>query len=161
MLALVSIVMALVVSAFGANQVAPGFQITFYGYPDNDPPGADTAHNCGGRNYIAAGIGTYASPLTMAMAPGIFSTCEIVYSPYLKKYLRLEDDCASCSGNWIDVWVGSFTTNAGAPLLACEDTLTMSTGFYHNLVRSPTADLEVVCKYILPIRSRHALTYVS
>lgn len=31
------------------------FEVTFYGYPDNDPPGPGTAHNCGGRNYIAGG----------------------------------------------------------------------------------------------------------
>ena len=30
-------------------------EVTFYGYPDNSPPGAATAHNCGGRNYIAGG----------------------------------------------------------------------------------------------------------
>lgn len=29
--------------------------ITFYGYPDNDPPGPATAYNCGGRNNIAGG----------------------------------------------------------------------------------------------------------
>jgi hypothetical protein len=31
------------------------FEVTFYGYPDNSPPGPGTAHNCGGRNYIAGG----------------------------------------------------------------------------------------------------------
>lgn len=29
--------------------------ITFYGFPDNDPPGASTAYNCGDRNNIAGG----------------------------------------------------------------------------------------------------------
>ena len=29
--------------------------ITFYGYPDNNPPGAATAYNCGGRNSKAGG----------------------------------------------------------------------------------------------------------
>lgn len=33
-----------------------GVTITFYGYPDNDPPGPATAYNCGGRNYKAGGI---------------------------------------------------------------------------------------------------------
>jgi hypothetical protein len=32
------------------------FEVTFYGYPDNSPPGPGTAHNCGGRNYIAGGM---------------------------------------------------------------------------------------------------------
>ena len=31
------------------------FEVTFYGYPDNSPPGPGTAHNCGGRNYVAGG----------------------------------------------------------------------------------------------------------
>jgi hypothetical protein len=31
------------------------FEVTFYGYPDNSPPGPGTAHDCGGRNYIAGG----------------------------------------------------------------------------------------------------------
>ena len=29
--------------------------ITFYGYPDNSPPGPGTAYNCEDRNYIAGG----------------------------------------------------------------------------------------------------------
>jgi hypothetical protein len=34
----------------------PGnFIVTFYGYPDNDPPGPATAYNCGGRNFVAGG----------------------------------------------------------------------------------------------------------
>lgn len=43
------------------------------------------------------GIGTYANPLTFASAPGEFTSCEIIYFPYLKKYLRFEDSCAQCS----------------------------------------------------------------
>jgi hypothetical protein len=34
----------------------PGnYIVTFYGYPDNSPPGPATAHNCGGRNFKAGG----------------------------------------------------------------------------------------------------------
>ncbi|KAL8949556.1 MAG: hypothetical protein Q9222_004348 [Ikaeria aurantiellina] len=74
-----------------------GVTHTFYGYPDNDPPGPATAYNCGGRNNIAGGTGTYTDPLTFASAPGEFSTCEVIYVPYLKKYARFEDSCAQCS----------------------------------------------------------------
>ncbi|KAL8809668.1 MAG: hypothetical protein Q9223_003367 [Gallowayella weberi] len=100
---------------------------TFYGYPDNDPPGPATAYNCGGRNNVAggkqsftsrylylralylpfikaqretdvvAGSGTYSNPLTFASAPGEFNSCEVIYVPYLKKYARFEDYCAQCS----------------------------------------------------------------
>jgi len=31
-----------------------GVEITFYGYPDNSPPGASIAYDCG-RGYIAGG----------------------------------------------------------------------------------------------------------
>lgn len=45
----------------------------------------------------ALGVGTYSNPLTFASASGEFSSCEIIYLPYLKKYLRYEDYCAQCS----------------------------------------------------------------
>lgn len=72
--------------------------VTFYGSPDNDPPGSDdTAYPCGNRNNHAGGVGSYAEPLTFATAPGEYNQCEVVYAPYLKKYLRMEDSCATCS----------------------------------------------------------------
>lgn len=43
------------------------------------------------------GTGTYSDPLTFASAPGEFTTCEVIYVPYLKKYARFEDYCAQCS----------------------------------------------------------------
>ena len=58
-----------------------GVKHTFYGYPDNDPPESATAYNCGGRNFVAGGTGTYADPLTMASAQGEFNECEIVGFP--------------------------------------------------------------------------------
>ena len=62
--------------------------LTFYGYPDNNPPSADTAYSCGGRNNIAGGTGTYVDPVTFASAEGEFNECETVYIPYLEKYAR-------------------------------------------------------------------------
>lgn len=76
--------------------VVSGVEITYYGAPDNDPPGDATAYSCGGRNYHAGGTGTYADPLTFATAPGEYDECEIVYFPYMKKYLRMEDYCEAC-----------------------------------------------------------------
>ena len=46
---------------------------TFFGYLNNSPPGAAVAYNCGGRNYVAGGTGTYSDPLTFASAPGEFN----------------------------------------------------------------------------------------
>ena len=73
---------------FAACSCKASVELTFYGYPDNDQPSAQTAYNCGGRNYIAGGTGKYDDPLTMASAAGEFSQCEIVYVPYLEKYVR-------------------------------------------------------------------------
>ena len=62
--------------------------LTFYGYPGNNPPSADTAYNCGGRNNTAGGTGTYSDPVTFGSAEGEFNECQIVYIPCLEKYAR-------------------------------------------------------------------------
>jgi len=62
--------------------------LSFYGYPDNSPPSGDTAYNCGDRNHVAGGTGTYTDPVTFASAEGEFSECEVVYIPYIEKYAR-------------------------------------------------------------------------
>ena len=137
--------------SFACSEV-PNVQVTFYGYPDNSPPGPDTAYDCGGRNNIAGGryfgiyelysqssnycsvpslasesfclsfrlfhllfplypfvskscprltpsigTGTYDDPLTFASDPNEYDQCEIIYLPYLQKYLRMEDECTQCS----------------------------------------------------------------
>lgn len=71
--------------------------ITFYGYPDNDPPSDQTAWSCSSRGAHAGGTGSYDDPLTFATAPGEYDECEIIYLPYLQKYLRFDDTCAQCS----------------------------------------------------------------
>jgi 3D (Asp-Asp-Asp) domain-containing protein len=98
-------------------------ELTFYGYPDNDPPGAGialpTIHS------KAGGTGTYADPVTFASAPGEFKAGAILYVPFLKKYVIMEDTCAQCTSDWsagkrhIDVWMNSDATN-GAKLLSCQ-----------------------------------------
>jgi hypothetical protein len=103
MLALITTLLASVVASGLACETSSGFTMTFYGWPDNSPPSNKVAYNCGGRNNVASGTGTYADPLTMAAVEGRFAACELVYSPYLKKYLRLEDTCANCDGDWVDV----------------------------------------------------------
>lgn len=64
-----------------ACAVVTDVKITFYGAPDNDPPGPATAYDCGGRNYIAGGTGTYEEPLTFATAPGEYDQCKCTPSP--------------------------------------------------------------------------------
>lgn len=129
-----------------ACSTVSGVTHTFYGYPDNSPPGAGTAYNCGGRNNIAGGSGTYSDPLTFASAPGEFSTCEIIYVPYLKKYARFEDSCDQCTTDWksgkyhIDLWTGSSTVNGGSSQINCENALTPNA---QSIVRQPPNSLTV------------------
>jgi hypothetical protein len=126
---------------------------TFYGYPDNDPPGPATAYDCG-RGYKAGGTGTYADPLTFASAPGEFNQCEIIYDPYTRKYLRFEDFCAQCDSDWkaspkiahIDLWTGSATVNGGQDQINCENNLTPNSQI---IVRQPSKNLPVDCEYLL------------
>jgi hypothetical protein len=137
-------------ASFAASALAcaplKSFKMTFYGYPDNSPPGPQVQFSCGGRGGKAGGVGTYAEPLTMASELGRFAQCEIVYSPYLQKYLRNEDSCASCTGDWVDVWLGSTTSNGGSPLLSCQNTLTGNDKADRTIIQAPPADLPVSCK---------------
>ena len=71
-------------------------KVTFFGFPDNDPAGPATAYDCSNRNNIAGGTGTYSDPLTFASDSSEYTPCELVYSSYLKKYLRMEDSCDEC-----------------------------------------------------------------
>ncbi|GAB1206825.1 hypothetical protein APSETT445_005527 [Aspergillus pseudonomiae] len=111
------------------NAAALDVAHTFYGFPDNDPPGCAIAYDCG-RGLTAGGVGTFNDPLTFASAPGEFQICEIIYDPYLRKYLRMEDSCDSCNRNWankvwhIDIWTGSSTVNGGNDQLDCENKYT-------------------------------------
>ena len=148
MLALFIIALAALVVSSNATptntcSLLPQQQITFYGWPDNDPAGDDIAYVCPGRTGSATGTGTYADPLTLAFWVGDFNECELVYSPYLKKYLIAEDDCATCDGgNWVDIWTGTLT-DSEAPLVTCEDDLTRNSGYVHTLVRDPPSNLPV------------------
>ena len=126
----------------------PEQRITFYGWPDNDPAGNEVAYDCGGRNGEAGGTGTFADPLTVAVVAGSFAPCTILYSPYLKKFLRVEDICAICNTtSWVDVWVGGDDDDNDDEVLACENSLTGHDDFMHTLVRIPPGTLPVDGKY--------------
>ncbi|KAF2663122.1 hypothetical protein BT63DRAFT_466111 [Microthyrium microscopicum] len=116
-------------------------KVTFYGYPDNDPPGPAIScpGGCGPHGERAGGDGSFGNPLTMAAADGVFSPGEVVYLPYLQKYLRYEDFCASCSGAWVDVWTGSPDSNGGEAQIQCENRLTP--GGNVPLIRNPLSNL--------------------
>lgn len=101
--------------------------VTFYGWPDNDPAGNGIAYP--GLHQGASGTGTYADPITFATDPKEWKPGTILYLPYLKRYVIMEDSCAECITDWktmkyhIDIWLesnGSFDSQ----VLACENTLT-------------------------------------
>ena len=131
----------------GKCHVVSKVSYTFYGYPDNDPPGADISEDCG-RGMAAGGIGTHENPLTFATAPGEFDRCEIVYSPYLQKYLINEDYCEQCNRDWtshiwhVDVWLGGNSTTYDKEQLKCENSLT-SEEESQVVIKNPSKNLPV------------------
>jgi len=101
--------------------------VTFYGGPDNDPPGSDDIAYPNGRHATAGGTGTATDPITLATDPRELPPGTLVYEAQLKKYFVMEDDCEECIADWgnshrphIDLW----TASAGPGLPACEEALT-------------------------------------
>lgn len=101
--------------------------VTYYGYPDNSPPG--TAIQYPDIHSGAGGTGTYADPLTFATSPKEYAPGTILYVPYISKYVVMEDSCAECISDWsngkshIDIWMVS-NANFKQQVLACEDKYT-------------------------------------
>jgi len=146
-------IFTLIATAFAQNpspsqgqcQPVDNVKQTYFGFPDNSPPGAGIAYTQCGRQ-LAGGTGTYDDPLTLATADGELDVCEVVYSYYLQKYLRHEDDCEACSNDWtqgiwhVDVWVGSSDQDGGQDQINCEDSLTVGN---QAIIRNPPSNLPV------------------
>jgi hypothetical protein len=112
--------------------------MTFYGWPDNSPPGNAIAYPKNGGSptvhNAAGGTGTYDDPITFATDQAEFPVGTRLFAPVLEKYLVMEDDCAECDTDWsssqkwhIDVWMNSNGTDQSSAVLACEDQWTQST----------------------------------
>jgi 3D (Asp-Asp-Asp) domain-containing protein len=111
-------------SCSGKEEMDTRVLVTFYGFVDNDPPGKAIAYQ---HRYFpdavhdeAGGVGSYEDPITVAAKEGRWPIGTRMYVPYLKKYLVLEDTCANCREEHIDVWMesdGAFPDE----LLACEE----------------------------------------
>ena len=109
-------------------------KLTFYGWPDNDPPNsAKIASPILHRE--AGGAGTYDDPTTVAVK-GPWAPGTRMYLPYLSRYLIVEDLCASCTNDWIDVWAGG-VSKPKSSVLPCQDAL------YHRGPRDPSGRVEV------------------
>ncbi|MFI5306855.1 MAG: hypothetical protein ACHQ53_05875, partial [Polyangiales bacterium] len=72
--------------------------VTFYGWPDNSPPGDGIAYPKLHKG--ASGTGTYADPITFASDPNEWPAGTILYLPYLQRYVIMEDSCADCITDW-------------------------------------------------------------
>lgn len=112
--------------------------ITFYGWPDNTPPGNSIAHPV--IHQVASGDGTYCNPTTFATERS--NDLKIpygtkIYVPFLKHYFVREDDCAPSgppigSGNngcyklWFDLWVGGNGASNTNAVVNCENSTTPS-----------------------------------
>ncbi|KAF2007276.1 hypothetical protein P154DRAFT_402493, partial [Amniculicola lignicola CBS 123094] len=111
----------------------------FYGFAENSW-GGSTVFNCG-RVFAAGGTGSFDDPVTFAGSPGEFRLCEVVYNPYLRKYLRNEDYCShkNCPSGSIMIWTGT-SVNGGSAQAACENKLAVKG---QALVRNPARNLNV------------------
>ncbi|MBV8373012.1 MAG: hypothetical protein JOY69_07100 [Candidatus Eremiobacteraeota bacterium] len=110
--------------------------ITFYGWPDNSPPGNQIAHPV--IHKVAAGDGTYCNPTTFATERSNNDRIPYgikIYVPFLKQYFVREDDCAhsgprrghghnGCSGIWFDLWIGGDKNSKAHAVIWCENHLT-------------------------------------
>lgn len=117
--------------------IAPQSQIikniTFYGWPDNDPPGGNIAYPV--IHNKAGGTGTYSDPLTFA-TKSTFPKGTILYVPYIQKYVIMEDECTSCGASHIDIWVPS-NGLFDKQVLACENKWTRTN---QEVILNPPVD---------------------
>ena len=117
--------------------------MTFYSWPDNDPPGNAISYPI--IHKVAGGTGTYDDPITVAVVTkdkgGNWSPGTLMYVPSLKKYLIVEDECASCVPDQIDVWMNS-DANFPSEVLECQKTWTPKEPVEVEI--NPPADHEVI-----------------
>lgn len=112
--------------------------ITFYGWPDNSPPGNRIAHPVIHKR--ASGDGTYCNPTTFATERSNNKRIPYgikIYVPFLKQYFIREDLCAAsgpptgsgsngCFKLWFDLWVGGTAKSKARAVVGCERELTPS-----------------------------------
>jgi hypothetical protein len=110
--------------------------ITFYGWPDNSPPGNRIAHPIIHKH--AGGDGTYCNPTTFATERANDKTIPYgikIYVPFIKQYFIREDLCAAsgpkrgsgshgCRKLWFDLWIGGTGQSNKHAVIECERKLT-------------------------------------
>jgi hypothetical protein len=112
--------------------------ITFYGWPDNTPPGDQISHPI--IHQHAGGDGTYCNPTTFATERANNKRIPYgikIYVPFLKHYFIREDLCAAsgpptgsgsngCYKLWFDLWIGGTAKSEAGDVVSCELILTPS-----------------------------------
>lgn len=127
-------------------------QFYFYGVPTNNN-GTAVAYPCGEGRDSAGGNGTLDNPLTIAAdtESGDFEQCEVLYSPTLRKYLRVKDPCNDCGRDVISVWFGGEKGEEEAQS-ECKAVIDAPDGV---LVKEPSRSYEVNCRFIFPLCLSH------
>lgn len=125
------------------------FFITFYGWPDNTPPGNEIAfpkkYYPATHHDFASGIGTYNNPITFASDANRVPLGTIYYVVNLKKYIIMEDSCLGCIDSWnsgkkhLDIWMES-DANFQEELDHCQGHLTKESA---RVITNPPANLPV------------------
>ena len=127
--------------------------ITFYGWPDNTPPGNAIAHPV--IHNVASGDGTWCNPTTFATEPkndALVPYGTKIYVPFIKQYFVREDDCQpsgpptgsgqnGCYKIWFDLWIGGDAKSKTRNVVRCERALTPNAKV--TVVIDPAADLPV------------------
>jgi 3D (Asp-Asp-Asp) domain-containing protein len=104
--------------------------LTGYSWFDNTPAGSSEVANPV-LHKEAGGQGTYADPITVAVADGSFKPGTRFYIPKVKRYVIVEDSGASDGNNHLDMWIGGKGGSKNA-VSKCMDRITGKTGAEMN-----------------------------
>jgi hypothetical protein len=105
------------------------FLVTAYGFADNDPAYSDAIATVGQNSNWRANFSTtntFDNPSTLAVpsswldGTGNFSEGDRVFVEGLGWFV-VEDLCAGCTGNWIDVWTAFALPEQEANVTACRN----------------------------------------
>src|SRR4030066_1169513 len=86
--------------------------VTYFGWPDNCPAATAIAYPV--IHSGAGGVGTFNDPVTFAAKRGRWPAGTKMYVPYIRKYIVLEDMCASCNDAQVDIWMNSDSRHENA-----------------------------------------------
>lgn len=148
------------VAAVDPSETRMQAYVSGYSYWDNTPPGS-AAISHPQIHSVAAGVGTYADPITVAVGHNLSSGSDVLdwpagtkfYMPYLQRYFIVEDTCGdgptpelgAChtgypvgTVTWLDVWVGG-----GSVSEATSDACMFAITDPHTVIKNPPSTYRV------------------